>query len=113
MICPSCTAENRPGARFCLGCGTALTRACPNGHPVTAGARFCDECGAAVDAATAAAGSPSHPPTAPAPAAERRLVSVAGPLLGQAREVFELLAASPWLARVAAAAGTSRARVPA
>jgi class 3 adenylate cyclase/tetratricopeptide (TPR) repeat protein len=77
LICPSCAAENRPEARFCLGCGTALARACPNGHPVTADARFCDECGAAVDASTAAAAPPSLPPAAAsAPAAERRLVSV-------------------------------------
>ena len=73
MICPSCATENRPEARFCLGCGTALAQVCPNGHPVAAGARFCDECGAAVDASPAAA--PFAPPAA-TPAAERRLVSV-------------------------------------
>ena len=73
MICPSCATENRPEARFCLGCGSALARACPNGHPVTAGARFCDECGAAVETSSAAAAGPV---AAPAPTAERRLVSV-------------------------------------
>ena len=71
MICPTCATENRPEARFCQGCGTALARVCPNGHPLAAGARFCDECGAAVDAAAPAVA------TAPAePVAERRLVSV-------------------------------------
>ena len=24
MICPDCGAENRPGASFCIGCGTPL-----------------------------------------------------------------------------------------
>jgi len=70
MTCPSCGNENRPEAKFCLSCGSALARTCPNGHPVPSGARFCDECGAAV-------GESSEPPQPrEAPAAERRLVSV-------------------------------------
>jgi class 3 adenylate cyclase/tetratricopeptide (TPR) repeat protein len=71
MTCPSCGSENRPEARFCLGCGTSLARACPNGHPVPAGARFCDECGAPVEGA-----EPSTTVAPAGPAAERRLVSV-------------------------------------
>ena len=74
MTCPSCGHENRPGAKFCLECGSPLARTCPNGHPVPAEARFCDECGAAVSASIAA--PTATPTTAPAPAAERRLVSV-------------------------------------
>ena len=70
MLCPNCATDNRVEARFCNGCGTALARVCPNGHPVAAGARFCDECGAPLDAAAAS-------PTVPAePTAERRVVSV-------------------------------------
>ena len=72
MTCPSCGNENRPEAKFCLSCGSALARTCPNGHPVPAEARFCDECGAAVEGPLQAA---TAPPAA-APAAERRLVSV-------------------------------------
>jgi hypothetical protein len=71
--CPSCGAENRPEARFCLSCGTGLALVCPNGHPVPAGAKFCDECGAQIGAAVA----PAETSAAPAAAAsERRLVSV-------------------------------------
>jgi class 3 adenylate cyclase/tetratricopeptide (TPR) repeat protein len=77
MTCPSCGTENRPEARFCLGCGAGLARVCPNGHPVPAGAKFCDECGAALEAGPtpAQAGTPTAV-APPAPAAERRLVSV-------------------------------------
>jgi class 3 adenylate cyclase/tetratricopeptide (TPR) repeat protein len=77
VICPNCETENRAEARFCLGCGAALARVCPNGHPVAAGARFCDVCGTAIDAApngTTEAGT--APARMPAPVAERRLVSV-------------------------------------
>ena len=73
MNCPSCGAENRPEARFCLSCGTGLALACPNGHPVPAGSavlrrvRRPDRRGCRAPATVAA-------PTAPA--SERRLVSV-------------------------------------
>jgi class 3 adenylate cyclase/tetratricopeptide (TPR) repeat protein len=72
MTCPSCSAENRPDAKFCFECGSALARTCPNGHPVAADARFCDECGAAV----AGAAQPAASPAVAEPTAERRLVSV-------------------------------------
>src|SRR5438094_2749027 len=29
VICPSCEADNRSGARFCRECGAALEHACP------------------------------------------------------------------------------------
>ena len=70
MTCGSCGAVNRAGAKFCAECGAGLSLVCPNGHPVAGGARFCDECGAAMGAGTPA------PSAAPAPAAERRHVSV-------------------------------------
>jgi class 3 adenylate cyclase len=70
MTCPSCGTENRAGAKFCAECGAGLALVCPNGHPVRPGARFCDECGAVL------ATSPDVPAPTPAPAAERKLVSV-------------------------------------
>jgi class 3 adenylate cyclase len=78
ITCTACTAENEPGRKFCLNCGTRLAVACPNcGTANTPGARFCGECGnvladsdgPAVVAGSVVAGSPS-------PATERRLVSV-------------------------------------
>ena len=72
MICPSCTTENQPGAKFCVECGTALSLACPScGASHAPAQRFCAECGSQLGAAPAAV-----PPTRDAPAAERRLVSV-------------------------------------
>ncbi|MEY2567023.1 MAG: hypothetical protein QOE35_1552 [Actinomycetota bacterium] len=49
MSCPACGRENRPGARFCLGCGTALAARCAAcGADLPPDARFCDGCGASV-----------------------------------------------------------------
>jgi class 3 adenylate cyclase len=68
LICPSCEAENRAGARFCRACGTTLRRACPAcGTAADPGQRFCDECGHSFDEAA---------PARPERVAERRLVSV-------------------------------------
>jgi class 3 adenylate cyclase/predicted ATPase len=72
MICPSCTTENRPGAKFCVKCGTGLALACPAcGSPHQAGDAFCAECGSPLVAQPTVLASNSS-----APAAERRLVSV-------------------------------------
>jgi predicted ATPase/class 3 adenylate cyclase len=72
MICPSCTTENQPGAKFCVECGAAFALACPScGAPHTAGQRFCAECGTALGAEAEAPVAPREPPTA-----ERRLVTV-------------------------------------
>ncbi len=74
MLCPSCGAENRPGARFCRACGTGLALACPScGAAAEPGQSFCDECGSALGAATS---PPAPAARREAPAAERRLVSV-------------------------------------
>jgi class 3 adenylate cyclase len=93
MTCPSCSAENRPGAKFCASCGHPLALACPScASPYEAGDRFCAECGTALEARAA--------PPAVAPAAERRLVTVLfADLVGftalsesrDAEEVHELL----------------------
>ncbi len=59
MSCPSCGRANRPGARFCGGCGRSLAPRCPAcGSEREPGAQFCDACGAsfvphAADAAAA------------------------------------------------------------
>jgi class 3 adenylate cyclase len=73
VICSSCGAENREGARFCGECGSPLAAACPScGTPSPPGKRFCDQCGAQLDAA----GSAPAPVERTAPTSERRLVSV-------------------------------------
>ncbi len=74
MLCSNCGTEIREGARFCARCGHGLTMACPScGAAYQAGDLFCVECGHALQ-------SPQAEITAvterPAPAAERRLVSV-------------------------------------
>src|SRR3954471_13620150 len=68
MACRGCGRVNRPGARFCIGCGTDLTVACGAcGAELPADARFCDRCGAPV--------AESH--SAPAAVAQvRKVVSV-------------------------------------
>src|SRR5947207_1986788 len=49
MSCTSCGRANRPGARFCGGCGKPLAPRCPacaaEGEP---GGQFCDACGASL-----------------------------------------------------------------
>ncbi len=54
MRCPACATENRPGVRFCVQCGAAMTRSCLScGAAYNEGERFCGECGAALSAETA------------------------------------------------------------
>src|SRR5215471_19212014 len=46
MACSACGGDNPPGARFCNGCGAALSAACAEcgrGNPPAS--RFCNECG--------------------------------------------------------------------
>jgi predicted ATPase/class 3 adenylate cyclase len=74
MKCPSCSTENREGAKFCVQCGSGLSSACPAcGSPHGAGDLFCAECGYALQA-----GEPAVAPAPPleAPISERRFVSV-------------------------------------
>ena len=74
MTCPSCGFENEPGRKFCGECGTSLTLACPScGTPNSPGMKFCGECGTVL---TVALPTPARAPATPAPAAERRLVSL-------------------------------------
>ena len=76
MICGSCGAENKSGRKFCAQCAAPLAAVCPHcGAANDPGDRFCGDC------ASPLAGEPSARPVqsagpAPAPVAERRLVSV-------------------------------------
>ncbi len=76
MICSSCGTENRPGRKFCSGCGSALALACPNcGAANEVEDRFCGECGTSLGDPISTAPSPRAVGREPA-VAERRLVSV-------------------------------------
>ena len=67
MTCGSCGTENAAGRKFCTECGSALAVTCAAcGSSLDGTEKFCGECGTALGAT----------PTADAPAAERRLVSV-------------------------------------
>jgi class 3 adenylate cyclase/tetratricopeptide (TPR) repeat protein len=73
MQCPSCSTENREGAKFCVRCGRGLALACPScGSAYQAGDVFCGECGHALQGAPAPTGEPERQ----APTSERRFVSV-------------------------------------
>ena len=83
MPCTSCGTVNEAGRKFCTECGEPLAAGCPScGAPIPAGAKFCGECGTKVEGTPAAARPTSGPvqgatPTpAPAPQAERRVVSI-------------------------------------
>jgi hypothetical protein len=53
MTCPSCNSECGPGARFCSGCGSALTLRCPFcGEEYKPEAKCCAECGTALSGPT-------------------------------------------------------------
>src|SRR3954462_393943 len=76
--CASCGAVNRPGAKFCSECGSALAVTCSQCGSPTSGGRFCSECGAVLTPAAAAASSAGATGPAPgvAPVSERRIVSL-------------------------------------
>jgi class 3 adenylate cyclase/tetratricopeptide (TPR) repeat protein len=97
-VCPSCSAENSEGKRFCGDCGQPLTVVCPScGAEVEPGKRFCGDCGAPVTGATA---PDAAPPERARQVAERRQTTVLfGDLVGfttisesrDAEDVRELL----------------------
>ena len=73
MRCSSCGQDNDPGRKFCGECGAALSTACQQcGTPNPPDVKFCGECGTRL----AGQGQSAQAAAAPAPAAERRLVSV-------------------------------------
>src|SRR5436309_6751439 len=69
MACRSCGHENRPGAKFCVRCRTALPRACLGcGTQAAPEDQFCAECGADLPATGAGASAPwgrPHPDPLP------------------------------------------------
>ena len=76
LACPSCGTPNDLGRKFCGECGVALAHPCAScGAANPPGVKFCGECGSPL-AAGAGAAAPARTVPAPAPAAERRLVSV-------------------------------------
>jgi class 3 adenylate cyclase len=82
MVCGSCGTSNPPNRKFCGECGARLAVACTTcGAAIEAGQKFCGECGTPVAGAARPSEPPAVPaamtvPSAPAPVAERRLVSV-------------------------------------
>jgi class 3 adenylate cyclase/tetratricopeptide (TPR) repeat protein len=80
VICPSCSYENEPGAKFCNECGTPLAAGCPRcGATNKPGAKFCNECGTPLGGAPAVQTRTATADTGAAGAtstAERRLVTV-------------------------------------
>jgi class 3 adenylate cyclase/tetratricopeptide (TPR) repeat protein len=76
-LCPSCSTENPPQARFCLACGTPLALACAAcGETLPPQARFCMACGTPVPAAPAPAVRPGPAPAREAHPEERRQVTI-------------------------------------
>jgi ribosomal protein L40E len=75
MICPKCGTENRDGAMFCKGCGSALAEASPSdvtiakagllcaecGHDNKPTARFCAKCGSPLAVTTGVVPPPPRP----------------------------------------------------
>jgi len=62
MKCSHCGHTNPERARFCLECGTPVTRGCAScGTELPSGAKFCLECGIAVAGATPKASTAAAP----------------------------------------------------
>ena len=76
MICASCGSDNRPGRRFCRSCGSELAGTCPScGSVAEPGDRFCGSCGVPLPGSEGESLRPAGVQP-PAPATERRLVTV-------------------------------------
>ena len=74
MRCDGCGRENRPGRRFCAGCGGPLAVACAScGFANEPDEEFCGGCGRALT--TAASGATARPGPL-TPSAERRQLTV-------------------------------------
>src|SRR5262245_39858334 len=73
--CPRCASENETGRKFCGECGSPLALACAScGAANSPGVKFCGECGSPLADEVGVPVAAEIP--APAPVAERRLVSV-------------------------------------
>ena len=78
MECPSCSAVNPEGNKFCGECGTPLALVCAScGTPSDSGKKFCGECGAALAEGSGPAAAPAvGQPKETSERVERRLTSV-------------------------------------
>src|ERR1051325_5158777 len=79
ITCAQCGIENRPGARFCGGCGSSLSQMCSAcGAANDPGMRFCNDCGAPLGDVAREISPPGRPAQAQPDEAtqELRLVSV-------------------------------------
>ena len=79
MRCPRCSSDNADGQKFCGECAAPLSRSCPScGAMAGPTQKFCGECATPLIAASpgAEAASVTSGVAAPAPVAERRMVSV-------------------------------------
>ncbi|HVE74545.1 MAG TPA: adenylate/guanylate cyclase domain-containing protein, partial [Mycobacteriales bacterium] len=97
MGCSACGAENRPGARFCNGCGAALAATCAScGQANPPGSRFCDGCGLPLTAPARPDTSTGVPPASPQSYTPRHLAEkiLAGrdTLAGERKQVTVLFA---------------------
>lgn len=87
MKCPTCGAENLPGAKFCSQCGTRLPaeasastlRCSVCGHENPAGSRFCGECGSPLSLQSAITPTSAAPSTAPLEQAAQAFAPVLQP----------------------------------
>src|SRR5258706_9815833 len=78
VVCPACSTENKPGAKFCRRCGETLAVVCAScGAPLDPDDRFCAECGHPAPLVAQATAPPTAAPVVrEAPQSERRMVSV-------------------------------------
>jgi hypothetical protein len=93
MQCPRCQHENRPGSKFCLGCGASLGLVCTScGTGLPTGSRFCDKRGTAVKGEPASQARFTSPETyTPKHLAEKILTSRSA-LEGERKQVTVLFA---------------------
>src|SRR5688500_6294873 len=94
MGCSACGMENRAGARFCNGCGTALAATCASwGRGDPPGGRFCDACGQALTSSAPTVESTQTSPQSyiPRHLAEKILAGRAA-LAGERKQVTVLFA---------------------
>ena len=98
MRCSACGAENRPGARFCNGCGAALAATCAScGQGNPPGSRFCDACGQSLTASvrpdTATIGALPASPTSYTPRhLAAKILAGRDALAGERKQVTVLFA---------------------
>jgi class 3 adenylate cyclase len=86
-VCGACGHPGRSGLRFCVDCGAALVACAGCGAAAEPGARFCGRCGRSLVTVDA---------PAPAPAGERKQVTVLFADVARSMELAERLEADEW-----------------